>query len=280
MKALGTISVPAASTARASNLPEGASAPRPLLPLFLTKEGGEGWGEEEFSSNTPFHEPPYHPSLGLPRPEDSPNPTSRIGPLNCSSRRESALTSSRIQMERTHVRCYGRPAAYRKLRRAFTLIELMVVVGIMGLILAAGIPSLYKLWQKEGMRKVTSEVLELCGKARAQAILGGKPTDLVFYPLEHRITISGGGGGVSANETPPSVGAASGQSVTIPEDFSIEMLDINLSEYRESEWARVRFYADGMSDELTFVLRSPKNEYKKITTEVTTGLASVDDVVR
>ncbi len=30
----------------------------------------------------------------------------RVEPLNCSSRRESAQTSSRNQMERTHVRCY------------------------------------------------------------------------------------------------------------------------------------------------------------------------------
>jgi type II secretory pathway pseudopilin PulG len=165
------------------------------------------------------------------------------------------------------------------------MIELMVVVGIMGLILAAGIPSLYRMVQKEGMRKVTSEVVEVCGKARAQAILRGTPVDVMFYPLEHRLTISG----VSAPapqsaedilDEKPAVTPGAGQSALIPEDFSIEMLDINLSEYRESEWARVRFYPNGMSDELTLVLRSPKNEYKKITLEVTTGLASIDDVVR
>jgi hypothetical protein len=30
----------------------------------------------------------------------------RLEPLNCSSRRESALTFPLLQMERTHVRCY------------------------------------------------------------------------------------------------------------------------------------------------------------------------------
>ena len=165
------------------------------------------------------------------------------------------------------------------------MIELMVVVGIMGLILAAGIPSLYKLMQKEGMRKVTSEVVEVCGKARAQAILRGAPVDVMFYPLEHRLTISGASAPTPQSaedilDEKPAVTPGEGQSALIPEDFSIEMLDINLSEYRESEWARVRFYPNGMSDELTLVLRSPKNEYKKITLEVTTGLASIDDVVR
>lgn len=173
----------------------------------------------------------------------------------------------------------------RHASRAFTMIELMVVVGIMGLILAAGIPSLYRMMQKEGMRKVTSEVVEVFGKARAQAILRGTPVDVMFYPLEHRLTISGASAPPPQSaedilDEKPSVTPGAGQSALIPEDFSIEMLDINLSEYRESEWARVRFYPNGMSDEMTLVLRSPKNEYKKITLEVTTGLASIDDVVR
>jgi prepilin-type N-terminal cleavage/methylation domain-containing protein len=168
---------------------------------------------------------------------------------------------------------------------AFTMIELMVVVAIMGVILAAGIPSLYRMMQKEGMRKVTSEVMEVCGKARAQAILRGTPVDIMFYPLEHRLVISGASAPSPQSaedilDEKPVVTPGAGQSALIPEDFSIEMLDINLSEYRESEWARVRFYPNGMSDEMTLVLRSPKEEYKKITLEVTTGLASIDDVVR
>ena len=173
----------------------------------------------------------------------------------------------------------------RRWRQAFTLIELMVVVGIMGLILAAGIPSLYRLMQKEGMRKVSSDLLEVCGKARAQAILRGTPVDLMFYPLERRVVVGGassvgaGQGGDSNSAEKPSIAPGAGQVALIPEDFVIEMLDINLSEYRDSEWARARFYPNGTCDELTIVLRSPKNEWKKISTEVTTGLASLDDVV-
>jgi prepilin-type N-terminal cleavage/methylation domain-containing protein len=166
----------------------------------------------------------------------------------------------------------------------FTLIEVMVVVGIMGLILAAGIPSLYRLFQKEGMRKVTSDVVEVCSKARAQAILRGSPVDVIFHPRERRLEVgvaaapaSEAGGPVIETEK-PAVSPSTGLSAQIPEDMVIEMLDINLSEYRESEWARVRFFPNGTSDELTLVLHSSKNEWKKITLEVTTGLASVDNV--
>ena len=166
----------------------------------------------------------------------------------------------------------------------FTLIEVMVVVGIMGMILAAGIPSLYKLTQKEGLRKVTSDVVEVCSKARAQAILRGTPVDLIFHPRERRLEVGAAvapaaeraGAGVDSGGRTPAVAPV--KEAQIPEDMVIEMLDINLSEYRDSEWARVRFFPNGTSDELTLVLHSSKNEWKKITLEVTTGLASVDNV--
>jgi hypothetical protein len=53
------------------------------------------------------------------------------------------------------------------------------------------------------------------------------------------------------------------------------MLDVNLSEYRESDFVRVRFFPNGTSDEMTLILRSSQNEQRGITLEVTTGLASV-----
>lgn len=163
---------------------------------------------------------------------------------------------------------------------AFTLIEIMVVVGIMGIVLAMGVPSVFKLLSKEGMRKATSDVEDVCRSARNRAIFSGAPADVIFYPLEHRMVVSGGsGGGGAAPERPlASPGVASGAQIA--DDIMIEMLDINLMEYKDSEWARVRFYPNGTSDEMTLVLRSPKNEWKKVTTEVTTGMTSVDDVLR
>lgn len=162
----------------------------------------------------------------------------------------------------------------------FTLIEIMVVVGIMGLIVAAGIPSLSKLIQKTGMRKVTSDVEEVCSSARRQAILRGVPVDVIFHPLDRRLEVAAASAPTAEGETGerPAVTPGTGATAEIPDDFVIEMLDINLSEYRESEWARVRFYPNGTSDEMTLVLRSNKNEWKKITLEVTTGLASVDNL--
>jgi type II secretion system protein H len=171
---------------------------------------------------------------------------------------------------------------------AFTLIEIMVVVGIMGLILTMGIPSIYSLYKKEGMRAAVNDFTEACSNARAQAILHGAPVELVFYPQEKRYNLNGAGG-APAVASPLSAGDAeflgdkppppkTGSAGVFPENITLEMLDINLSEYRESERARVRFFPNGTCDEMTVILRSDKNEWRKIWLEVTTGLASVEDV--
>ena len=166
--------------------------------------------------------------------------------------------------------------AERHASDAFTMIEIMVVVGIMAVILTMGAPSIYRLLRKEGMRKATSDVVEVLNLARSRAILGGSPTEVVFHPLERQLSVGGGGGD---SEKPSVTGGASSEA-KIDEDITIEMLDINLMEYKDSEWARVRFYPNGTSDEMTLVLRSGNNEWKKITLEVTTGYTSVDDVTR
>jgi prepilin-type N-terminal cleavage/methylation domain-containing protein len=166
--------------------------------------------------------------------------------------------------------------------RAFTLIEIMVVVAIMGIILATGIPSIYRIWKKEGMRQAVSDVVEVLSNARAQAILRGSPTEVVFHPLERRFEI--GGGSISTAPRPeieaenvekPPPPPGSGQAGQFPADIVIDMLDVNLLEYGQSEFVRVRFFPNGTSDEMTLILRSSKNEQRGITLEVTTGLASV-----
>jgi prepilin-type N-terminal cleavage/methylation domain-containing protein len=172
----------------------------------------------------------------------------------------------------------------RSSRQGFTLVELMVVIGIMGAILAMGAPPFLRIWKKEGMRKVLSEVVEVCNNARAQAILQGKNVDVVFHPLEHRLEVSGGGaapppaGGNSAAGKAPSP-TKPAWAATLPDDIVIEMLDINFMEYNQSDVARVRFFPNGTSWEMTLILHSTsKNEWRKISLEAVTGLATVENI--
>jgi hypothetical protein len=64
-------------------------------------------------------------------------------------------------------------------------------------------------------------------------------------------------------------------STRFADSITLDMLDINLLEYRDADEARVRFFQNGTSDEMTLILHSG-DQYRKITLEVTTGLASME----
>jgi Tfp pilus assembly protein FimT len=151
------------------------------------------------------------------------------------------------------------------------LIEIMIVVAIIGLIAAMGLPSMIMALHKEGLRKAVSDLQDVCSQARSQAIFRNQKMAVVFHPAEKRFEVEGALGG--------STDASSGKvtATTLPDGVELAMLDINLQDYGASEWARVFFYPNGTSDEMTVVMHS-KDEWRKITLEFSTGLTFVSDV--
>ena len=156
----------------------------------------------------------------------------------------------------------------RPQRRGFTLIEIMIVVAILGLVAAMGMPSIMQALHKEGMRKAVSELMDVCASARARAIIANQPVALVFHPAEKSFSVEGGG---------PGGGSTYVSESKLPDGVEFAMLDINLMDFGASEWARVWFFPNGTSDEMTVVLHD-KDSWRKITLEFSTALASVSDV--
>ena len=176
-------------------------------------------------------------------------------------------------------------SAFRTLhsRRAFTLIELMIVVGIMAIVMTMSAPIIYKVWRKAPMRKAVSDVVEVCSHARARAIMQGAVVEVILRPKYNRVEVAGAaapsrpaaeeGGGAVPDASPTS---GSGLSAQLSEEIIMETLDINMSgiEFNDVEEARIRFYPNGVSDEMRMILFDGRDRMG-IELEITTGLASV-----
>ena len=172
----------------------------------------------------------------------------------------------------------NRPIAFRL--GAFTLIEIMMVVGIMGLILTMGVPLVYKVTHRAPMNQAVTDIFEVLSNARARAILQGKPLNLIIRPKDGRFEVEGAAGtraGTGPVQAGMNAGTGAGTSAQLSEHVAIVLLDINKlqHDFREDDVAKVRFFPNGTSDELTIILQSDRGEQRGITLEVTTGLASV-----
>ncbi len=150
--------------------------------------------------------------------------------------------------------------------RAFTLIELMVVVAVMGIILMMGIPAIYSALHRDPLSQAVVDVVDACqggldhAGARSLAILNGKTTELRIYPRERRIEVAGG------------------MSAQISDHLYFRMLDVNFMDCRDAPVATVRFYPNGTCDEFNLILVSDTGEAKRITLDIITGLPEVTTI--
>ena len=178
-----------------------------------------------------------------------------------------------------------RPSTFglRSSTPAFTLIEIMIVVGIMGIILTMGVPIVYRATHKAPLGKALADIVEVCSNARARAILGGHQVDIVFHPRDGRLEVGSAAAPPPANPlplgmpdaTPPAPAPGSGLSAQLGDGVVIRALGINMVDFTDAESARVRFFPNGTCDEMLMVINTAQNEQRGISLEITTALASV-----
>jgi prepilin-type N-terminal cleavage/methylation domain-containing protein len=168
--------------------------------------------------------------------------------------------------------------------RGFTLIEIMIVLSIVAIVLATGVPSMLRSLEKEGLRKAQSDLVEACSHARAQAILSGVPMELVIRAEGNQVSVQPLRPATTAKpeaelhnpegEVPPKP-APKDFSARLDEDIGIRLLYVNFKDHMESPEARVRFFPNGTSDEFTIMFFSPQGE-RKLSLDIVTGLADVE----
>lgn len=176
----------------------------------------------------------------------------------------------------------------------FTLVEVVIVLGIMLLILSMGLPSMVRIVEKAPLRQAVSDVEEGLHDARAQAILRGRPTEFVITG-EGEVIVRWAaapqevsGEAVAADTAWLDRVDAGGEAeparggifrARLGEDVGIMLLRINggpdLVSNTDAGEARVRFYPNGTSDDLELDLQDPTGG-RKITLDPITGLAEVE----
>jgi type II secretory pathway pseudopilin PulG len=149
----------------------------------------------------------------------------------------------------------------RRARRAgaFTLIEILVVVGIIGLTLTIGVPAFVRALHKEGMRKAQSDLLEACQKARGGAIINARPQNLIIKPMERTFEAPG-----------------AFPLTQLPEGISIDSIVVNDLSREQDDVVVVRFFPKGTSDDLTLVIHSDRDgSQTTITVDPVTALSDI-----
>jgi prepilin-type N-terminal cleavage/methylation domain-containing protein len=184
-------------------------------------------------------------------------------------------------------------------QKAFTLVELLVVVAIIGIFMGVGIPTLHRRLNPDSIEQAVKDMLEACNHARAYAILQSVPVDLVLDGETGTIALQPAGGSMTG---PPSdldaapmeseiefeeqprtapgkavAGETLNFSAKLSDAIAIELLEVSFEDQLQYTAARVRFYPNGTCDDMKMLLWHQESGARRlITTEVTTGLADVE----
>ena len=172
--------------------------------------------------------------------------------------------------------------------KGFTLIEIMMVVGILGMVLVMGMPAFVQSIKKDPLRQAMSDIEEACTRTRAAAILRGSPVELVIRAEGGLLNVVPSREdnaeqtalGVDTTIPPePSVDNAASQSpvfsARLNENVAVTLLYVNLKNRMDAEETRVHFYPNGTSDEFTMIIQAG-NGLRKVSLECVTALATVE----
>jgi len=177
-------------------------------------------------------------------------------------------------------------------KSAFTLIELMVVMGLIMIVMTLGIPRLVQ-HNETPLGGSISAVMDACASARSKAILSGRPMKMIVDAESYSVTVGVGAPKPKVvsespdselpinrepdeeRKPPPSTDPAF--SGKIHEDVGVPFLAVNFLPYEDVGRAEVTFHPNGTSDEFTIgmVHITGDNVQRFVQLDSVTGLAYI-----
>lgn len=172
---------------------------------------------------------------------------------------------------------YGRRTNARRFGRAggFTLVEIMMVVGLIAIMFTVAIPAFTRDYNRRPMKVATEQLIELLNTVRREAIMNGVTAELRVDPQNYTFDVVSNG---ALTKSPGMRGRLTAGlfHVKLPEAIGIELLAVNFELLKDADSAVARFFSNGTCEEFTVVIRSLEGEYRKISVDPITSRADYE----
>ena len=163
------------------------------------------------------------------------------------------------------------------MKRAFTLVEIMVVVAVMGLLIGISIPAFRNITKKAPLEQGISDVESLCRQARAEAIVGQQAMDVVFNESEEIVALTAAARVINAPDPFTGLMIKTTEETQLIDQVALEV-DLQIIEPEPDEFTldeiRIRFYPNGTSETLALRVAGDDEAYL-LTLDPVTGRTTV-----
>jgi prepilin-type N-terminal cleavage/methylation domain-containing protein len=163
------------------------------------------------------------------------------------------------------------------MKRAFTLVEIMVVVAVMGLLIGISIPAFRNITKKAPLEQGISDVESLCRQARAEAIVGQQAMDVVFNESEEIVALTAAARVINAPDPFTGLMIKTTEETQLIDQVALEV-DLQIVEPEADEFTldeiRIRFYPNGTSETLALRVAGDDEAYL-LTLDPVTGRTTV-----
>ena len=149
--------------------------------------------------------------------------------------------------------------------RAFTLVEIMVVIAVMGLLIGIAVPSFKSYRNKAPLEASLGSVEDMCRRARSEAILKKQPMQLTIFQDEGLVQLTtaprvvGRVDEVTGQWARQTEEAQELESAIMEEDVSLEI--VYPDDFEPGEPVVVRFLPNGTAEDLVLIVHGASEAY-------------------
>ena len=161
------------------------------------------------------------------------------------------------------------------MKRAFTLVEILVVVAVLGLVFTLSIPAFKRIINKAPLEQGIGDVVSLCRLAREKAIVKQQAMDVVLNGTEEIVKVTTAARVINASDPTTGLMIKEAEETQLIDQATLQV-DLEIIEPETDAFTldeiRIRFYPDGTSETLTLRVADDDDAYL-LTLDPVTGRA-------